>query len=73
MQQLSSKNRLSISNFTFELGTYIYLVTFFSTRTNKQWSVSTENYKLIDSVRNTENPKQKDLITLKKLCKNGNN
>jgi len=73
MPQLSQPNRLSISNFTFELGTYIYLVTFYSTRTNKSWSVSTENYKLIDSTKNSPNPKQKDLITLKKLCKNGNN
>ena len=70
--QLVNTARISISNFTFELGTYIYLVTFFSTKTNKQWSVSTEDYKLIDSVRNIENPKQKDLTRLKKLCKNGN-
>ena len=28
---------------------------------------------LIDVTKNADDPKQKDLITLKKLCKNGHN
>lgn len=75
MQQLSSKNRLSISNFTL---TYVpsrcmYLVTFFSTKTNKSWGNYFSYVPMVFHSKICPNPKQKDLITLKKLCKNGNN
>lgn len=72
MQQLSSKNRLSIINFTFNGKSDS--ISFWSTKTNKCWAVTVSTYHLIFWMKHlTKNPKQKDLITLKKLCKNGNN
>jgi len=71
MPQLSQPNRLSISNFTFErLDPLTWEVCFYSTITNKCWKalVSDSDINNIGFY-----PKQKDLITLKKLCKNGNN
>lgn len=74
MQKLSSKNRLSISNFTFErLETGQYLVKFYSTKTNKESMNIINDIDLIIACKVSSNPKQKDLIALKKLCKNGNN
>lgn len=75
MQQTSSKNRLSISNFT---STYVpsrcmYLVTFWSAKTNKSWGNYFSYVPMVFDSNHCPNPKQKDLITLKKLCKNGNN
>lgn len=71
MQQLSSKNRLSISNFTFErIDRLGWKVCFYSTKTDKCWSTDIPNSIICEI---GYNPKQKDLITLKKLCKNGNN
>ena len=72
--QLVNTNRISISNFTFEYaGELGYIVTFFSTKTNKSWICKTINSQLINATLKTTNPLQKDLITLKNLCKNGNN
>ena len=72
--QLVSTKRISISNFTFEhAGELGYIVTFFSTKRNKSWICKTINSQLINATLKTTNPLQKDLITLKKLCKNGNN
>ena len=75
MQQLSSKNRLSISNFKLTYLPYscIYLVTFFSTKTNKSWRTCFSYLPMVFDSKYCPNPKQKDLITLKNLCKNGNN
>ena len=75
MQQTSSKNRLLISDFT---STYLpsscmYLVTFWSTKTNKSWCNYFSYLPMVFDSKYCPNPKQKDLITLKKLCKNGNN
>ena len=72
--QLANTARISISNFTFEhAGELGYIVTFFSTKRNKSWICKTINSQLINATLKTTNPLQKDLITLKKLCKNGNN
>lgn len=72
--QLVNTKRISISNFTFEhAGELGYIVTFFSTKRNKSWICKTINSQLINATLKTTNPLQKDLITLKKLCKNGNN
>ena len=72
--QLVNTNRISISNFTFEYaGELGYIVTFFSTKANKSWICKTINSQLINATLKTTKPLQKDLITLKKLCKNGNN
>ena len=71
MKQLSSKNRLSISNFTFErIDSLGWKVCFYSTKTDKCWAMIVPN-SIVCNIG--YNPKQKDLITLKKLCKNGNN
>ena len=72
--QLVNTKRISISNFTFEhAGELGYIVTFFSTKRNKSWICKTINSQLINATLKTTNPLQKDLITIKKLCKNGNN
>ena len=68
--QLVSTARISISNFTFEYaGELGYIVTFFSTKTNKSWICKTINSQLINATLKTTNPLQKDLIALKNLCK----
>jgi hypothetical protein len=46
-----------------------YYVTYFSPKTNKEWTCYTNNMPLIDATKNTEFPKIKDLTQLKKLCK----
>ena len=75
MQQLSLKNRLSISNFVYYFvpSSCMYLVTFFSTKTNKSWRTYFSYVPMVFDSKHCPNPKQKDLITLKILCKNGSN
>ncbi len=68
--KLVNTSRISISNFTFEYaGELGYIVTFFSTKTNKSWICKTINSQLINATLKTTNPLQKDLIALKRLCK----
>ena len=72
-QKLVNTDRISISNFTFQLlETNQYLVKFYSTKTNKEYMNIVNDIDLVLSCR-IRGAKQKDLITLKKLCKNGNN
>ena len=75
MQQLSSKNSLSISNFVYYFvpSLNIYVVNFFSTKTNRAWGVNLTYLPMVFDSKICPSPKQKDLITLKNLCKNGNN
>ncbi len=74
MTQLVNTARISISNFTFEVGKHVTKVTFFSTITNRLWRANVDDWSLIlRTLKNKNTPTQKDLITLKKLCKNGNN
>jgi hypothetical protein len=47
-----------------------YRVVYTSPKTGKQWSIVTNNMPLIDLTKNEENPKRKDLETLKFICKN---
>lgn len=69
-QQLVNTNRISISDFTFDgAGEFGYIVTFFSTKTNKQYICKTINSELIRLTLKSNSPKQRDLILLKKLCK----
>lgn len=71
--QLVNTARISISNFTFALiFAGEWYVTFYSTKTNKSWSRLITNYDMPNSILRSCEPLQKDLITLKKLCKNGN-
>lgn len=75
MQQLSSKNRLSISNFTFDKDTRT--ISFFRTKTNKCWSRIFSNLAFaIWGNMFSDNrlyKSQREFNSLKKLCKNGNN
>lgn len=70
---MNTSNKLRLGNFTFNFaGHGHYKVTFQSSVTKKTWTITTNNMPLIDATRN--NPfdyKMKDLVELKKLCKNG--
>ena len=64
--------RISILDFSFQFaGHGHYDVYYISPVTSKSWKTRTSNMPLIDATKNADNPKQRDLITLKNLCKNG--
>jgi hypothetical protein len=63
--------KISISDFEFRAAGYgHYRVTYTSPATDKQWSAVIDDMPLIDATKNSENPKQKDLESLKWICKN---
>ena len=65
------KNQISLTDFTFLFAGYgHYKVTYTSPKTGKQWSKTTTDMPLIDSTKNSDIPKIKDLKTLKLFCKN---
>lgn len=65
------RTKISISDFTFRIIGYgQYRVTYTSLVTGKQWSATTNNMPLIDATKNADDPKVKDLVALKRLCKN---
>ena len=62
--------KLNISNFNFYFCSYgHYKVTYTNELNGKQYSRTTTDMELIDSTKNAEHPKQKDLQRLKKICK----
>jgi hypothetical protein len=62
--------KTSISDFSFLLSGYgHYKVTYISPITGKKWTTVTNNMPLIDATKNADEPKQKDLNQLKKVCK----
>lgn len=62
--------KTNISDFRFiKTGFGFYRVTYHSPATAKQWSTVVNNMPLIDATKNEDNPKQKDLETLKFMCK----
>jgi hypothetical protein len=64
--------KLQITDFTFSFAGYgHYKVTFTSPYTGKQWTRTTDNMPLIDATKNADNPKLKDLESLKSLIKQG--
>ena len=66
------KDKISIRDFAFRFaGHGHYNVTYTSPITYKQYTETTNDMPLIDATKNCDNPKRKDLVTLKKLCKNG--
>ncbi|MBE6298974.1 MAG: hypothetical protein E7083_01405 [Bacteroidales bacterium] len=66
------KTKISIHDFQFAFVGYgHYKVTYTSPVTRKQWSATIDDMPLIDDTKNSDNPKRKDLETLKRLCKNG--
>ena len=61
---------MNISNFTFKFNGYgHYIVTVTSAKTGKEFTATTSDMPLIDSTKNSDNPKQKDLLKLKNICK----
>lgn len=65
------ENTIKITDFSFMPSGYgHYKVKYTSPKTLKSWGTTTSNMRLIDLTQNAENPKVKDLISLKKLCKN---
>ena len=64
------KTKISLSDFLFSFSGFgHYRVTYTSPTTNKQWTRTTSNMPLIDATKNADEPLQKDLNELKRLCK----
>lgn len=62
--------KTTISDFRFELAGYgLYKVTYTSSVTGKQWTAKTNDMPLIDATKNADEPKRRDLETLKRVCK----
>lgn len=62
--------KIQLSDFKFIMAGYgHYLVTYKSPITGKTWTGRTNNMPLIDATKNAEQPKQKDLMILKRMCK----
>ena len=63
--------KISISDFSFSFSGYgHYKVTYTSPKTGKEWSRTTTDMQLIDSTKNSDNPKIAELNSLKSFCKN---
>ena len=71
--KLANTARISISNFTFDSKTNT--ISFFSTKTNKCWSriFSEIGFNIWSSFGDPSDLSKRELNSLKKLCKNGNN
>ena len=66
------RKKTTISDFRFEVAGYgHYKVTYTSPVTWKQWTAKTNDMPLIDATKNADEPKRRDLETLKRVCKNG--
>ena len=66
------RTKTTISDFRFEVAGYgHYKVTYTSPVTWKQWTAKTNDMPLIDATKNADEPKRRDLETLKRVCKNG--
>jgi hypothetical protein len=62
--------RIYLSDFSFSFAGYgHYKVGYSSPMTGKTWWKTTNNMPLIDATKNSDNPKQKDLAELKRICK----
>ncbi len=62
--------KVSISDFRFFLEGYgVYRVIYESPVTGGRWQATIDDMTLIDATKNSENPKQKDLENLKRICK----
>lgn len=63
--------KTTIIDFQFKIVGYgLYKVTYTSPVTGKQWSAKTNDMSLIDAIKNADEPKRRDLETLKWICKN---
>lgn len=64
------KQKVERRDFTFRFAGYgHYHVTYTSPVTGKKWSCTVDEMPLIDSTKNEEFPKRKDLERLKQVCK----
>ena len=62
--------KINLSDFRFEFnGHGHYRVSYTSPKTGKVFTCVTSDMPLIDSTKNSDNPKQKDLNILKAKCK----
>lgn len=69
---ITKRTKTTISDFRFETAGYgCYKVTYTSPVTWKQWTAKTDDMELIDATKNADEPKRRDLETLKWVCKNG--
>lgn len=63
--------KTTISDFRFEFAGYgHYKVTYTSPVTGKSWTAKTNDMPLIDATKNADEPKRRDLETLKRVCEN---
>jgi len=63
--------KTTVRDFDFQFAGYgCYKVTYTSPTTGKKWSRTTTDMELVDATKNSDNPKRKDLETLKFICKN---
>jgi hypothetical protein len=64
------KNQISLTDFTFLFAGYGHcIVTYTSPKTGKKWTRITNDMPLIDATKGAEQPKIKDLLLLKNVCK----
>ena len=64
------RKKISICDFDFHFSGYgHYKVTYTSPTTGKQWRTTVSDMTLIDATKNADEPKRKDLETLKRICK----
>jgi hypothetical protein len=64
------KNSVKLSDFDFTFAGYgRYKVTYTSPITGKEWTATTNDMMLIDATKNADEPKKKDLVELRKMCK----
>ena len=67
---MKRNNKISITDFTFTFAGYgHYRVTYQSPITGKCWMHTITHMPLIDATKNCDEPKQKDLKELKRICK----
>lgn len=63
---------ISIYDFSFKLiGSGVYRACFESPVAGRKWYTAITDMTLVDATKNSDNPKVKDLIALKRACKNG--
>lgn len=66
------REKIRIGHFRFKFTGYgHYRVTYTSPVTGKEWSHTTTDMQLIDATKNEDDPKRKDLETLRRICKTG--
>lgn len=64
--------KTTINDFRFEIAGFgRYKVTYQSPVTGKKWENVTNDMMLIDATKNADKPMRRDLIILKRICKDG--